>query len=310
MRLAPGTSAAVRTPASSANLGPGFDSVGLALGLWDECRVTVTEEPGLVIEVEGEAADKVPRDARHLVYRSMLTAFGHLDITPPSGLHLVCRNGVPHGRGLGSSATAIVTGIYAAQLLAARAEGGTGTPDLAVTNRLASALEGHPDNASASVFGGATLSVMTPVDGELPVTETVALRLHEAITVVVCVPDGQLSTEKARSVLPGAVPLATAAASTARGALLIHALTTDPALLMAGTVDVLHQEARRPAYPDSMALVDRLRGAGLAATISGAGPSVVVLVADEDGAARVAGLTPSHWKTLTPGVPTRGVAPI
>lgn len=222
----------------------------------------------------------------------------------------MCRNGVPHGRGLGSSATAIVTGIYAAQLLAARAEGGTGTPDLAVTNRLASALEGHPDNASASVFGGATLSVMTPVDGELPVTETVALRLHEAITVVVCVPDGQLSTEKARSVLPGAVPLATAAASTARGALLIHALTTDPALLMAGTVDVLHQEARRPAYPDSMALVDRLRGAGLAATISGAGPSVVVLVADEDGAARVAGLTPSHWKTLTPGVPTRGVAPI
>ena len=307
MRLAPGTSVAVRSPASSANLGPGFDSVGLALGLWDECRVSVTEGPGLVIEVEGEAADEVPRDARHLVYRSMLTTFGHLDITPPSGLHLVCRNGVPHGRGLGSSATAIVTGIYAAQLLAARSEGGAGAPDLAVTNRLASALEGHPDNASASVFGGATLSVMNPADGELPLTETVALPLHESISVVVCVPDGQLSTEKARSVLPGAVPLATAAASTARGALLIHALTSDPSLLMSGTVDVLHQEPRRPAYPDSMALVDRLRAAGLAATISGAGPSVLILTAHDEEADRVAAQTPSHWRTVTPGVPQHGV---
>ncbi len=310
MNLPVGTTATVAVPASSANLGPGFDSVGLALGVWDEASATVTEQPGLVVEVEGEGAGAVPLDGRHLVYRSMLTAWGHLDVVPPSGLHLVCRNAVPHGRGLGSSATAIVTGIALAQALAQSWTGAGEAPalDLGITNRVASALEGHPDNASASVFGGATLSVMTPVEHEIPLTRTVGLHLHDEIDVVVAVPAQQLSTETARSVLPAQVPLATAASNTARGALLVHALTADPDLLVEGTVDLLHQESRRPSYPESMALVDRLRSAGLAATISGAGPSVLVLTTRDrlDEAAAVVTATGSAWRVLRPGVPSQG----
>lgn len=303
MTIPVGSSVTLRVPASSANLGPGFDCVGLALGVWDEATVTVTERQGPVIDVTGAGADAVPRDESHLIFRTMTAAWRHLGVTAPSGLHLSTRNAVPHGRGLGSSATAIVMGVAAAQALSAG-----GRLDLEAINTLASALEGHPDNASASVFGGATLSVTEP--GEpLPTTRTVPLRLDPRIIPVVLVPQTTLSTHTARSVLPEVVALATAAANSARTGLLVHALTSDPSLLLAGTADLLHQESRRPSYDRSMALVDALREGGLAATISGAGPSVLVLTAaDHVGRVEeIAAAADPTWQLLTPGVPDRGV---
>ena len=157
-RLRPGVAVEVRVPASSANLGPGFDSVGCALGVWDTSRATVTAEPGLVVTVAGEGEGAVPLDATHLVHRAMQVAWAELGVEPPAGLALDCHNAVPHGRGMGSSATAIVTGIVAAQGLHDVSRGMPGdTVDLGFANSLASRLEGHPDNASASVHGGATL---------------------------------------------------------------------------------------------------------------------------------------------------------
>jgi homoserine kinase len=300
--LAPGSSVRVRVPASSANLGPGFDSIGLALGLWDRCTAVVTQEPGLRIEVAGEGAADVPRDASHLVYRSMLRAWDELGVAPPEGLHLRCDNAVPHGRGLGSSATAIVTGVVAAQALRDVCRGGSGPPDLAFANTLAARLEGHPDNSSASVFGGLTLSWVDEPDAD---TRTLRLQPHPDVTPVVLVPSAQLSTAKARSVLPTHVRHGDAALNSARAALLVHALTSDPAYLLPATREWLHQEARRESFAGSMALVDELRGRGHAAVISGAGPSVLVLTT-VDHADEVSKAIDESWTVLRPGVPARG----
>lgn len=299
--LAPGTSVEVRVPASSANLGPGFDSVGLALGIWDTCTATVTDEPGVVVDVEGEGAGEVPRDGSHLVVRTMVRAWEELGATTPAGLHLHCVNTVPHGRGLGSSATAIVTGIVAAQAIYDVCRGVEGDPDLTFTNDLAARLEGHPDNSSASVFGGLTLSWS---EGEGHVG-TVRLQPHADLRVLVLVPGTQLSTATARSVLPTHIRHADAARNSARAALLVHALTRDPGLLLPATREWLHQEARRDSFAASMQLVDRLRSDGHAAVISGAGPSVLVLSRpDEVEAAAV--LAPEGWLASRPGVPATG----
>ena len=310
--LARGAAVRVRVPASSANLGPGFDSIGLALGLWDECTATVVVEPGLRIAVEGEGAGQLPRDAHHLVFRTMLRAWDELGVDPPAGLHLRCRNGVPHGRGLGSSATAIVTGIVAAQgihdvcrsweLRLEGADRGPAAPDLAFVNTLAARLEGHPDNSSASVFGGLTVSWADDGAGG---TQTVRLKLHPEVTPVVVVPAAQLSTAKARSVLPSHIRHGDAALNSGRAALLVHALTSDPAHLLPATREWLHQEARRESFAESMALVDALRRAGHAAVISGAGPSVLVLTTRAQADA-VASAVTGHWRVLRPGVPATG----
>lgn len=300
----PGTSVHVRVPASSANLGPGFDSVGLALGVWDSCRATVTDEPGLRITVTGEGAGTVPLDESHLVHRTMQVAWRELGVPPPAGLSLDCDNAVPHGRGLGSSATAIVTGIVAAQALCAASAGSA--VDLDRANDLAARLEGHPDNASASIYGGATLSWTDDAaePGAVGGTRTVPLVLHPDVDVVAFVPSTQLSTAKARSVLPAQVRLAEAAANSARVGLLVHALTRDPDLLLPATRDWLHQEARRPSYAASMSLVDRLRAQGHAAVVSGAGPSVLVLTttAAREGVQAADG----DWRRLVPGIPAGG----
>ncbi|MBP6995396.1 MAG: homoserine kinase [Phycicoccus sp.] len=296
-----GTRVRVRVPASSANLGPGFDSVGLALGVWDECEVIVTDAPGLAIEVTGQGGDAVPRDESHLVVRTMRRTWAELGVRAPRGLLVRCINAVPHGRGMGSSATAIVTGIVVAQALSNAAAGVPGF-DTAFVNSLAARLEGHPDNASASVFGGATLSVSDDPDVS---TTTVCLPLDASIVPVVFVPGEQLSTAKARAVLPDRVALAEAAANSARVGLLVHALTQDPSLLLPATVDLLHQEPRRASYAASMALVDRLRADGHAAVISGAGPSVLVLSTDEV-APSLAAYSPQGWDAILPGIPERG----
>jgi homoserine kinase len=297
-----GTSVEVRVPASSANLGPGFDSVGLALGVWDTCRVTVTAGPGVAVTVRGEGAGAVPLDATHLVLRAMRRAWAELGVPGAAGLALDCHNAVPHGRGMGSSATAIVTGIVAAQALAHGED-----VDLRFTNDLASRLEGHPDNASASVFGGATLSWPDDPDDPGGGTTTVRLPVHPDVVPVVFAPSTQLSTARARSVLPASVRLADAAANSARAAALVHAIGHAPEHLLAGTRDWLHQEPRRASYPDSMALVDGLRACGHAAVISGAGPSVLVL-ATRRTAVPVRSSAPPGWRVLAPGIPERGAA--
>ena len=307
--LVPGSSVRVRVPASSANLGPGFDSIGLALGLWDECTVTVADGSGLHVEVSGEGAAGVPLDENHLVYRSMARAWAELGVEPPAGLAMTCLNAVPHGRGLGSSATAIVTGIAAAQGLhdiAAGADDLDRDLDRAFTNDLASAIEGHPDNASASVFGGMTLSWAE--ESRPRHTSTVQLPVSAEVVPVVLVPQAQLATSTARAVLPDHVPHADAALNSARAALLVEAVTRRPELLLPATREWLHQEQRRDALPGSMDLVDRLRAQGHAAVISGAGPSVLVL-ATRASADAVAALVPSDgWRALVPGIPATGVS--
>jgi homoserine kinase len=307
--LVKGSSVCVRAPGSSANIGPGFDAVGLALGIWDEYVVTVTSEPGLDIDVEGEGAGDVPCDERHLVHRSMLAAWAQLGVQAPDGLRLSCRNAVPHGRGLGSSATSIVAGIVAAQGLCdiATGQGGDsfdGNFDHAFTNNLAGAIEGHPDNSSASVLGGMTLSWADDLD---PVQiHSVRLKVSPNVIPLVFVPPTQLSTAIARAVLPDQVPHDLAVRNSARAALLVEAVTRRPELLLAATREWLHQEQRRESFPDSMTLLDALRGKGHAAVISGAGPSVLVLTtAAQIEDARALG-DQSVWQVLEPGVPLTG----
>ena len=307
--LVNGSSVRVRVPASSANIGPGFDSIGLALGIWDECVVTVTAETGLDIDVEGEGAAEVPRDERHLVHRSMLRAWEQLQVQTPAGLQLSCRNAVPHGRGLGSSATAIVAGIVAAQGLcdiATGREGADGSFDRRFTNNLATAIEGHPDNASASVFGGMTLSWEDDVDpGQI---HSVQLEVTGDVIPLVFVPAIQLPTATARAVLPDQIPHGIAALNSARVGLLVEAVTRRPELLLAATREWLHQEQRRASFPDSMALLDALRGKGHAAVISGAGPSVLVLTtaAQIEDARSLA--DQFVWRVLEPGTPVTGAS--
>jgi len=307
--LVRGSSVRVWVPASSANIGPGFDSIGLALGIWDDCVVTVTAEPGLVIDVEGEGAGNVPRDERHLVHRSMVRAWEQLGVKAPAGLHLSAQNTIPHGRGLGSSATAIVAGIVAAQGLCDMATGrdiADGSFDRAFTNNLATAVEGHPDNASASVFGGMTLSWEDDVDpGQI---HSVQLEVTGDVIPLLFIPATQLPTATARAVLPDQIPHAVAAQNSARVGLFVEAVTRRPELLLAATRDWLHQEQRRASFPDSMALLDALRGKGHAAVISGAGPSVLVLTtpAQIEGA-RALG-DPSVWRLLEPGMPVTGAS--
>jgi homoserine kinase len=259
----------VRVPASSANLGPGFDTLGLALGLYDEVEVAVTAD-GVTVEVDGAGADGVPRDERHLVVRAMRRAFDMFG-DAPSGLRLRCRNAIPHSRGLGSSAAAAVAGAAAAAVLAGR--------DLMLERdtllQVTAGMEGHADNAAASLLGGFVVAWNT--EGRF---DAVRLDAHEGIAPVALVPDTESSTSTTRGLLPERVPLVDAAFTGSRTALAVLAFTQRPDLLFPATADRLHQEYRRPAYPESAALVDALRCAGVPAVISGAGPTVLALTAD------------------------------
>lgn len=278
-------SVTVQVPATSANVGPGYDALGLALDLRDSLRGSVTAR-GLEVAVTGEGADDVARDESNLVVRAMRAAFEALEVDPP-GLEIVCTNTVPHARGLGSSAAAIVGGIHLARALV---EGGRSRlKDLAVF-QLAARLEGHPDNVAAACFGG--LTVAWEEDGVFHAAPT---QVAPGIRTVVFVPPATLSTELARGLLPETVPHADAAASAGRAALLVAALATGwTAKLRDGTRDWLHQEYRRSAMPESLDLVDALRAQGHAAVISGAGPAVLVLT-DGAGVERVRGHAPAGW---------------
>jgi homoserine kinase len=257
----------VRVPATSANLGPGFDALGLALTLHDVVEARFIPD-GISIEVSGEGQDSAGSGEDHLVIRAMREAFGVLGAQPP-GIGLRCVNAIPQGYGLGSSAGAIVSGLLAARALAAHGKDLTDTDVL----RLATKLEGHPDNVSACLAGGLTIAWTSGCGAE-------AVRLDPAggLAPVLCVPARPLPTQTARGLLPPSVPHADAAANAGRAALLIAGLTVDPALLLAGTEDFLHQPYRATAMPATADLIGRLRAAGIPAVVSGAGPAVLALI--------------------------------
>ncbi len=262
----------VRVPATSANLGPGFDALGLALALHDEVEAWVCES-GLSIEISGQGADLAGAGEEHLVVRAMRAAFAIIGEQPP-GIGLRCVNQIPHGRGLGSSAAAIVAGI-----LAARALAGPGADQLpaGALFGLATEIEGHPDNVAACLGGGLTIAWIA--DGQ---PRMIRLEPLTSIRPVACVAPAPVRTEVARRLLPDLVPHRDAAANAGRSALLVAALTQlppDEDALLAATRDWLHQDYRGEAMPETGALVGRLRAAGIPAVVSGAGPSVLALLA-------------------------------
>jgi homoserine kinase len=273
----------VSVPATSANLGPGYDSLGLALDLRDRLTGEVTPS-GLDVHVTGEGAGTVPLDESHLVVRAMRAAFAELGEQPP-GLRLRCDNAIPHARGLGSSSAAIVGGIALARALVA---GGTLVLDDDAAFRLAARLEGHPDNVAPAWYGGLVIS------GRDDDWYAVPTGVDPRVDVVLFVPPEPLSTEVARGLLPSTVPHADAAANAGRTALLVAALTSAPEHLLAATRDFLHQDYRRPAMPASLELVDTLRAEGVAAVVSGAGPSVLAFCAGCDANALVR-RAPAGW---------------
>jgi homoserine kinase len=256
----------IRVPASSANLGPGFDALGLALARYDDLDVSVASS-GLVVEVTGEGAGTLPLTESHLVVRAFRVACAYLDLAP-AGVVFRCANAIPQSRGLGSSAAAIVAGVAAAYALAGRP-----LDDTAL--HLAADFEGHADNAAASLLGGLVLAWH---DGE----QFRALRLepHPELRPIALIPSDESATSVTRGLLPASVPHADAAFNAARCALMVQAVTSRPDLLMAATEDRLHQNYRHSAWPATMRLLRALRDNGVAATVSGAGPTVLALTLD------------------------------
>ncbi|GAB3944736.1 homoserine kinase [Micromonospora vulcania] len=259
----------VRVPATSANLGPGFDALGLALGLYDDVAAEVAPG-GARVTVTGQGASELPDDDRHLVVRAMRATFDALGAQPP-GLSVECVNRIPQARGLGSSSAAIVAGVLLARALVT--DGGSLLDDEAVL-RLAAEIEGHPDNVAPCLLGGFTLAWSEP-SGARAVTLPVA----DGVRPTVLVPAERGLTATARAALPATVPHGDAALTAGRAALLVHALTAEPTLLLPATVDRLHQDYRAPGMPGTSSLVNALREAGVAAVVSGAGPTVLALSA-------------------------------
>ena len=290
----------VTVPATSANLGPGFDTLGLALSIYDTLTVSSFADDRLEIDVEGSGAEEIPRDASNLVVRSIAHVFADAG-RPMPGLRLRARNGVPHGRGLGSSGAAVTAGVLAAKGLLA----GDVDLDDAALLRLATELEGHPDNVAPALFGGLTIA-WTGEDGP----QHKKLLVHRGVAPLVLVPGFTMSTALARSLAPHQVPREDAVFNVSRSALLVAALMQSPELLLDATADRLHQDYRGAAMPETLRLVQALRRAGFAAVVSGAGPSVLVL-ADGPGGRQAAveladGVTDTPWVGHMLAVDVRG----
>lgn len=304
-KIAAGQRISVSVPATTANLGPGYDCLGLALGVADTLEVETTVDAAVTVKVTGEGAATLPTDASHLIARTILERWAELGLEA-CGLVIRATNVIPHGRGMGSSAAAIVSALTAADALAP-AEMRCGTEGIF---QASARWEGHPDNVAPAVYGGLTIS--WEEDGDF---RTVSAPLHPDIVPVIAIPEIELSTHAARGLLPATVPHATAAANAARAALLMHALANDPALLLDGTVDYLHQGFRAPAMAPSAALISALRAGGFPAVVSGAGPTVLVLAPDAAAAAAAQVLISAHiaadpsvsWRVLMPGVDNAGV---
>jgi homoserine kinase len=281
----------VRTPATSANLGPGFDALGLALTLYDDLEATVTDG-GFAVTVSGEGAGELPKDEDHLVVRAMLATFDELG-ERPAGLSVSCVNRIPQARGLGSSSAAIVGGVQLARGLVKDGLRLIGDEDAL---RIAARLEGHPDNVAPCLLGGFTIA-WTEGAG----ARAVRLATHEGVRPIAFVPAERGYTASARAALPVGVPHRDASFNAGRAALLTHAITGDPALLLPATEDRLHQGYRAESMPGTASLLASLRSVGVAAVVSGAGPTVLAL--SEVPADFHPG---TEWRAETLGVDVRG----
>ena len=299
-RLPVGRSVTVEVPATTANLGPGFDTLGLALSVYDVLTVTVSAEPGALVDVHGVGAGEVPVDESNLVVRAIHRVFDEVG-QPRPGLRLTARNTIPHGRGLGSSGAAVVSGIVAAAGLL------RGTVDLDGDRLLgiATAMEGHPDNVAPALFGGLTIAWTGP-DGP----QHKRLLPHRSVSPLLLVPEHTMSTALARSLQPANVPHEDAIFNVSRSTLLIAALIQSPELLLTATEDRLHQSYRAGAMPETDRMITLLRAEGHAAVVSGAGPSILVLASDPSRrlAARdlVVSRAEQRWDALLPAVDIRG----
>ena len=294
-RIEAGQIVTVRVPATTANLGPGYDSLGLALALHDTLTVESLETDELLFELRGEGAETLPQDASHLVIRAMEAAFERLGFRH-GGLKVTADNVNPHGRGLGSSASAVVAAVSAANAMVPEAHRRGRDWILQLTSE----IEGHPDNVAPAIFGGLALSWQDS-DQYSSTSATVV----DSVIPVVAVPDFELSTEAARALLPASVGHHAAAMNAGRAALLIHALTHKPEFLLAGTEDYLHQSYRAEAMRPSAALIGALRAAGHAAVVSGAGPTVLVLANGEAEAAAAVAFIGEFNAANTPDIAWR-----
>lgn len=294
-----GRRVSVHVPATSANLGPGFDTLGMALAFYDELVVEAVAGTGALVDVTGEGAGEVPTDASNLVVKCIEHTFKHFN-QPLPGLKLTAKNQIPHGRGMGSSGAAVVSGIMAAKGLL------EGIVEMTEDDLLAIAteLEGHPDNVAPALFGSLTIAWEDEAGPRHK-----KLYVHRGVHPLVLVPTFQLSTKLARSLQPESVPHEDAVFNVSRSALLIAALTQSPELLLEATRDKLHQDYRASAMPQTAALVQELRDRGHAAVVSGAGPSVLVLASDPAerlAAAKFVTETYPEWRTLLLAVDFKG----
>lgn len=295
-----GRRVAVTVPATTANLGPGFDTLGLALAMYDRIDVAVRDEPGVRVHVHGVGEGSVPNDETNLVARSIEHTFGQYGRMLP-GLDIVAHNVIPHGRGLGSSGAAIVAGVMAARGLLE----GMVDIDAETLLHLATELEGHPDNVAPALFGGLTIAWVTPKGPSYK-----KLMVHRGVSPLVLVPEQIMSTQLARSLQPPSVPHEDAVFNVSRSALLIAALIQSPELLLTATEDKLHQSYRASAMPETNRLIALLRANGLAAAVSGAGPSILVLASDPAGrlaaSELVANNAQSPWQAFPLAVDVKG----
>ena len=298
-----GRKVSVKVPATSANLGPGFDTLGMALSYYDELEVEAVAGSGAVVEVHGEGVGEVPTDASNLVVRSIAYVFEQVGVALP-GLKLKAHNVIPHGRGMGSSGAAVVSGIVAAKGLL---EGIVDfTPERLL--QLATDLEGHPDNVAPALFGGLTIAWE---DAKGPHHKK--LIVHRGVSPLELVPNFKMSTATARALQPESVPHEDAVFNVSRSALLVAALTQSPELLMAATEDRLHQDYRAEAMPEAGKVIELMRANNHAAVVSGAGPSVLVLASDPAErmeAAKLAAENFPQWRALVLAVDFKGATVI
>jgi homoserine kinase len=294
----------VQVPATSANLGPGFDCLGLALNMHDRYMAQVMDEQGVDIDVAGEGADSVPTTDKNLVIKAMYKGFDFLG-GRPRGISLRQLNVIPHGRGLGSSASAIVGGLALARALVL---GGNERMSLEDMLKIANEMEGHPDNVAAAIYGSANIAWQENQRGHL-VAQSLTVEVDPRISALAFVPATELSTSKARKMLPETIAHQDAVKNSINTAVLVQALQGRPDLLLSATEDYLHQSYRQEAMPQSFALMTKFRKAGVAAFISGAGPTVLVLHTGGDTeAAELAHAAGEKFRMIALGISRTGVA--
>ncbi|MCW5876297.1 MAG: homoserine kinase [Anaerolineales bacterium] len=256
----------VRVPASTANLGPAFDCLGLALDLYNEASFSL-EGQGWQVEIEGEGAEGLPRNARNRMAQAFERVHARAGQPLPPGVRLRAHNRIPLGSGLGSSAAAALAGMLAANAL-------LGEPlSQADLLQVGADIEGHADNLAAALLGG--LVLVTQHQGQV-YAEQLA---HQPLRAVVVLPELDLSTRQARAALPKQVPMPAAVANIGHSLLLAEALRRgDLALLARAMHDQLHQPARLALLPGAAEAIAAAQAAGAAAALSGAGPSVIAFV--------------------------------